>query len=80
MHRSYKEEHFGLEHHSDGSRRGDGGSTWRDGETELYIPFQLSSLIRELWVKGYIFKTKGEKKASLSIPLLFCDHSEMSPL
>lgn len=66
MHQSYKEEHFGLEHHSDGSRRGDGGSAWRDGETELDIPFQLSSLIRELWVRGYILKNEVGKKACLS--------------
>lgn len=50
--KSYKEEHFGLEHHSNGSWGGDGWSAWRDGETELDIPFQLSSLIRELWVKS----------------------------
>lgn len=62
VHESYKEEHFGLEHHGDSSRRGDGGSAWRDGETELDIPFQLSSLIRELRVKGHIKKMKEEKR------------------
>lgn len=51
LQKSYKEEHFGLEHHGDGSRRGDGGSAWRDGEAELDIPFKLSGLIRELRVK-----------------------------
>lgn len=51
LQKSYKEEHFGLEHHGDGSRRGNGGSAWRDGEAELDIPFKLSGLIRELRVK-----------------------------
>lgn len=53
---SYKEEHFGLEHHRDGSRWGDGGSAWRDGETKLDIPFKLPGLIRELRRKGVIMK------------------------
>lgn len=48
QHYTYKEEHLGFKHHSDGPRRGDGGSAWGDGETELDIPFQLCSLIREL--------------------------------
>lgn len=42
-----KEKHFGLEHHSDGPRRGDGWGTGRDGETELDIPLELSSLVGE---------------------------------
>lgn len=49
---TYKEEHLGLEHHSDGSWRCDGGSTGRDGETELDIPLQLCSLVRELQIKA----------------------------
>lgn len=45
---TYKEEHLGLEHHGDGSRRGDGGSAGGDGETELDVPLQLSRLVGEL--------------------------------
>lgn len=51
---TYKEEHLGFEHHSDGARRRDGGSTGRDGETELHVPLQLSSLVRELQEDKFI--------------------------
>lgn len=45
---TYEEEHLGLEHHSDGPRRSNGRGTGRDGETELDVPLQLCSLVREL--------------------------------
>lgn len=45
---TYKEEHLGLEHHSDGAGRGDGRSAGRDGEAELDVPLQLCGLFWEL--------------------------------
>lgn len=46
--KTYKEEHLGLEHHSDCARRGDGRSAGRYSQTELDVPLQLASLVREL--------------------------------
>lgn len=45
---TYKEEHLGLEHHSDGAGRGDWRSAGRDGEAELDVPLQLCGLFWEL--------------------------------
>lgn len=45
---TYKEKHLRLEYHSNGPRRSNGGSTGRDGETKLDVPFKLASLVRVL--------------------------------
>lgn len=46
---TYKEKHFGLEHHGNGSWGCNWRSTGWNSEAELDIPFQLCCLVRELY-------------------------------
>ncbi len=61
---TYKEEHLGLKHHSNGSWWGNGRSAGWDGETELHIPIQLGRLVWELEEKQWASEFTNGKYCS----------------
>ncbi len=61
---TYKEEHLGFKHHSNGSWWGNGRSAGWDGQTELHIPIQLGRLVWELEKKQWASEFPNVKYCS----------------